>query len=93
MRGDYNGVSVEYLEKAGALKSGKAPIGESWSVEPFDDGKSFSVNLFNLSHSDCDFFAVSVPQWASDMIVNGQHFDTMVNCFSGETNNISFIVE
>ena len=45
MRGTYEGVSVDYLIKAGALKSNNAPIGgENWSVTPSFDGTSFSIN-------------------------------------------------
>lgn len=93
MRDDYTGVSIEYLVKAGALKNINPPIGEDWSIEAKDEGKYFSINLFNLGTSDCDFFAVSVPQWATDVIVNGHSLDDSTNCFSGNTNNISFIVE
>ena len=41
MRGDYTGVSVDYLVKSGAIKTPAAPIGgANWSVTASADGKS-----------------------------------------------------
>ena len=45
MRGNYTGVSVDYLVKSGAIKTPAAPIGgANWSVTASADGKSFSIN-------------------------------------------------
>ena len=93
MRGDYTGVSVDWLVMAGAFKNDHAPLGESWTIEPFADGSQFIVNLRGLSHGDCDFLAVSAPSWATSIIVNGQENASSPICFSGNTNNISFIAE
>ena len=92
MRGDYTGVSVEYLVKSGALHSDKPPIGESWSVDVESDKTSFSLNLRGVERSDCEFFATAVPTWAEEVFVNGYRLDEYTNCFSGAENNISFIV-
>lgn len=94
MRGDYSGVSVDYLIKAGALKSDRAPIGGPWSVTPSIDGKTFSINLTELSAGECDYFITATPKWAAQIRVNGAPADsTADNCFSSRTNEISFIVE
>ena len=93
MRDNYTGVSVDWLVKAGALKNDKAPLGESWTISPFLDGKQFIITLHDVSHSDCDFLAVAAPQWATSIIVNGQENSSSPVCFSGSTNNISFIAE
>lgn len=93
MRDDYAGVSVDYLLKAGAIKKDNAPLGNAWAIEPFADQKSFAIKLFDLGHSDCEFFALSVPQWASDVIVNNHSVEDNPQCFSGNTNNVFFIVE
>lgn len=94
MRGDYSGVSVDYLIKAGALKSDRAPLGGPWSVTASADGKTFSINLTQLSAGECDYFITSAPRWASDIRVNGMPADTTADsCFSSRTNEISFIVE
>lgn len=92
MRGDYTGVSVDYLVKAGALMSDKAPIGKTWSVNVGTDVTSFSIDLVGLSRGECEFFATALPNWASDMFVNGYRLDNAVACFGGTDNNISFIV-
>ena len=92
MRGDYTGVSVDYLVKAGALRSDKPPIGTSWSVNVGTDVTSFSIDLKGLSHGECEFFATALPNWATDMFVNGYRLDNSVACFAGGENDISFIV-
>lgn len=92
--GTFEGVSIDYLIKAGALKSNKAPIGgEGWSVTASVDGKSFSINLIDLSASDCNYFSATLPKWANTMLVNGFETVTANNCFDSATNQISFIIE
>lgn len=94
MRGDYSGVSVDYLIKAGALKSDRAPLGGPWSVTAGADGKTFSINLTQLSAGECDYFITTTPGWAAEIRVNGMPADTTADsCFSSRTNEISFIVE
>ena len=94
-RGDYTGVSVDYLIKAGALSNDHVPIGgNDWSVTASVDGKSFNINLVGLSNSNCAFFATSVPSWAKTVIINGYEISQVSNnCFSGGTNEITFVVE
>lgn len=94
MRGTYEGVSVEYLIKAGALKSDAAPLGgDDWSVISSVDGESFSINLTELSQGECNYFTTSAPKWTSAIVVNGYENDGVDHCFSSDTNQISFIVE
>lgn len=94
MRGTYEGVSVDYLIKAGALKSDAAPIGGTdWSVTASTDGAFFAINLVNLSEGDCDYFAVAVPQWASAILVNGYETEPELHCFAGGENQVSLIVK
>lgn len=94
MRGDYSGVSVEYLIKAGALKSDRAPLGGPWSVTASADGKTFSINLSQLSVGECDYFITTMPTWATEVRVNGMPADTTAdNCFATRTNEISFIAQ
>lgn len=95
MRGDYSGVSVDYLIKAGALKSDKAPLGgNNWSVTASTDGESFSINLTELTNSECSYFITARPRWAAGILINGfEALDNSDRCFSTPTNQISFIVE
>ena len=94
MRDDYTGVSVDYLIKAGALQSDRAPIGgENWSVTSSVDGTSFSINLVDLTTGECDYFSTTKPQWATKMLVNGFETGYAENCFESDTNQISFVVE
>ena len=93
-RGSYAGVSVDYLVKAGALKSPRAPIGgDGWSVQPSFDEKTFSINLVELSSGDCEYFAIKKQPWATTILINGTELNGTSNCFSTNTNQVSFIVE
>ena len=95
MRGDYSGVSVDYLIKAGALKSDKSPLGgDNWSVTASTDGESFSINLTELTQGECSYFQTTKPQWATAMLINGYEvLDNSDRCFSTPTNQISFVVQ
>ncbi|MBQ4130477.1 MAG: hypothetical protein IJD69_03830 [Alphaproteobacteria bacterium] len=94
MRGTYEGVSVDYLIKAGALESDAAPMGgDDWSVVASADGQSFSINLVDLTAGECDFFATAKPKWASAILVNGFEAGITENCFESDTNQVSFIIE
>ncbi len=95
-RGDYSGVSVDYLVKAGALRNDRAPIGgDDWSITASDDGTMFSINLTGLSYGDCAYFTTAIPTWASGLRVNGySNADGMPDfCMSSGDNMISFMVE
>jgi hypothetical protein len=94
MRGTYEGVSVDYLIKAGALNTNKAPIGgDNWSVTPSFDGTSFSINLVDLTNGECNFFATQKDDWFTKITVNGFETDVVSNCFDTDTNQVSFIIE
>lgn len=94
MRDSYQGVSIDYLIKAGALQSEKQPIGgPGWSITSSVDGKSFSINLVDLTSGECEYFSSTHPQWAKSIIVNGFESSATSNCFDTSTNQISFIAE
>ena len=93
-RGDYTGVSVDYLIKAGAITEQKAPIGdEGWSVTSGLDGQNFAINLVNLNHSDCVFFATKKINWAKAVSVNNLVNGGAESCISEPKNLVSIIVE
>jgi hypothetical protein len=94
MRGTYEGVSIDYLIKAGALKTDNAPIGgKNWSVSPSFDGTSFSINLVDLTNGECNFFASQKAGWFTKINVNGFETDVVSNCFDTDTNQVSFVIE
>lgn len=92
--GSYEGISIDYLVKAGALRNTDAPIGDkNWSVTPTLNGTGFMINLVGLSMGDCDYFETAIPSWATTVRINGNDFDGADNCFSSKTNNVTFIIE
>ncbi|MBO4480500.1 MAG: hypothetical protein J5742_02645 [Alphaproteobacteria bacterium] len=93
MRGDYTGVSVDYLVKAGALTSDAAPVGKTWSIDVGAvDIATFEIKLHGLSHGECDFFVATIPAWAEAMFVNGVSSTEYVQCISASENDITFVV-
>ncbi len=94
MRGDYTGVSVDYLIKAGALKSDRAPLGTEWSVTADANGQRFAINLGGLTTGECDYFITATPTWATAVLINGTPSDSAIDaCFTSSTNQVVFIVE
>ena len=93
MRDDYTGISVEYLVKAGALKNENPPVGKSWSIEVGVPSNTFSINFDGLTSNECKYFSAAVPNWASDVIVNGHKIDEVSNCFTLADNKVSFIID
>ena len=94
-RGSYAGVSIDYLVMAGALASTRSPIGDDdWSITPGYDEKTFSINLTGLSSGECGYFATKKNSWATTILINGYDVaNGAPNCFSTNTNQVSFIVE
>lgn len=93
-RGDYTGVSIDYLIKAGAITSADAPFGgDDWSITAGIDGKNFSINLTDLTNSDCIYFATKKVSWAKSVAVNKIENGGVESCISSPKNLISFIVE
>lgn len=93
-RHNYNGISVDYLIKAGALKTNKAPIGsDEWSITPSIDNKGFLINLKDLSKGDCDYFTTIKIDWADRVKVNGFETDPGTYCLTTGANEVSFIVQ
>ena len=88
-------MAVNYLVSAGALDNAYAPIGgDDWSVTATTDGAGFSINLTQLSEGECQYFTATLPKWATRVTVNNVEMtSTTSNCFSTDTNRISFIVE
>lgn len=92
MRGDYTGISVEYLVKAGALTTDAAPIGKTWSIDVGGiDTTTFEIKLHGLTNGECEFFGAAVPAWAESMIVNGVSSEEYVQCISASENEITFV--
>jgi hypothetical protein len=92
-RGNYSGLSVDYLVKSGALKNGAAPIGgPDWSVAPGIDVREFSINLKSLTKGECDYFTTAKFEWADRIKVNGFESNPETYCLTTGANEVSFIV-
>jgi hypothetical protein len=92
-RGDYTGVSVDFLIKSGALGNTNPPLGGEWSVNPEIDPKSFAIKLTNLSGGECDYFATVKLDWATKIRINGNETDPGTYCIRAGANQVEFIIE
>ncbi len=94
VRGDYTGVSVDYLIKSGALKTNKQPIGKpDWSITSSVDGNEFNINLVGLSRGECDYFTTVRMDWVTKIKVNGYESDPGAYCLSSGDNELTLIIE
>lgn len=92
-RGDYNGISVEYLVQMGALQNATAPIGDTWDISATDDGVAFAINLVGLTSGECAYFETVSAPFATTVQINGYDVGDASHCFSTATNRVSFIVK
>jgi len=94
MRGDYSPVSIDYLIKSGAITNPNAPIGGTeWSINPSIDGKSFSINLTDLTQGDCTFLATKKLSWVKSVTVNKIENAGGESCIAPARNNVSINIE
>lgn len=92
-RGDYSGISVEYLVQMGALQNGATPIGDAWEITATDDGAAFAINLTGLTSGECAYFETVSAPFAQTVQINGYDVADTSHCFSTATNRVSFIVK
>jgi len=91
---DLSYISVDYLIESGALKNNKPPIGgDDWSITPNSDGISFSINLTELSQSQCYYFTNANLDFTYKITVNDYEDDNAEHCFSSGNNQVSLFIE
>lgn len=90
----YQPVSVNFLIEAGAIKNTNAPLGGAdWSVTSNFDGTEFSVNLVDISYSDCVYFATKKLDWLDHIAINDVYSTESFFCMKTGDNKISFVVK
>ncbi len=95
-RGNYTGISVDYLIKAGELKDVRPPLGGmDWTITSNGLGDEFSINLVNLSADDCKYFVLKKLDWATAILVNGVETvqGAESSCLSTGDNDLSIVVK
>lgn len=94
MRGDYSAVSIDYLIKTGAITNSNAPMGgDDWSITSSVDGKTFSINLTNLTQGDCAFLATKKLDWAKSKTINKIENSGAEACIAPARNYVSINIE
>ncbi|MCL1902771.1 MAG: hypothetical protein FWG18_04080 [Alphaproteobacteria bacterium] len=94
-RGNYSGISVQYLIRAGALKTDRAPkIATEFNIRSEDEGHAFSINLTGVSFNNCAWLAVQKFEWAHAVYANDfREGATGENCNRGRDNKVSIFVK
>ncbi len=93
-KGDFKGISIDGLIKAGALKDVRPPLGGmDWDISSNVEGTEFSINLVNLSGDDCKYFVVKKLDWADIVKVNGLTVEPGITCMETGDNDVSFIIK
>ncbi len=93
-RGDYSGISIDYMIGAGAVKDGQSPISNTeYSVQSESEGKEFSINLTGVSFGDCSYFATVKMDWVKYVSVNGNTDNAKSSCADVGGNQVSFFVK
>ena len=91
-RGDYTNISVPYLIKSGAIKTERPPrIAKDYTVQSETGGEEFSINLFDVSYSDCAWLALQNFDFVARISVNDSFEDPAEQCVSGG-NKVSMFV-
>ena len=89
----YANISLDYLIKSGALKSGIPPIGKYWNIKNENNFQSASINISGLTKSECEYFKLKKCDWVISTVINGYIDIKNAVCVDGIDNNISFIVD
>jgi prepilin-type N-terminal cleavage/methylation domain-containing protein len=92
-RNDFDGLSVPYMIKMGALKTDAAPrIAQRFDLVATTDG-GFWIDLFNVSFSNCAWASLQHFEFASDVIVNDMSSGHPADhCTDGNNNKVSILV-
>ncbi|MCL1785531.1 MAG: hypothetical protein FWG39_00040 [Alphaproteobacteria bacterium] len=94
-RNGFDGISVHYMVKMGALKTDVPPrmaTRMELSPEPLGDG--FFITLSGLNFSDCAWLSSQHFDWAADVITNDSFSDPAAeNCKNDRENKVAILVE
>ena len=90
----YEPVSVDYLIESDVIKDNRAPMGgDGWSVTSNFEGTEFSINLVDLSYSECAYFAIKKFDWTTHISVTGYDSTDASYCMKSGENIISFFAQ
>jgi len=93
-RRDYSGISVDYLVKAGAMKTEKSPLpGAEFSVMAEPGVREFIMMFGNLDFRTCSWLATVKLDWADRISVNGYFESAATYCRTVEKNEVSIWVK
>ncbi|MCL2017218.1 MAG: hypothetical protein FWG80_00375 [Alphaproteobacteria bacterium] len=94
-KNNYTGISVGYLIKMGALKTGAAiSIASEFDLFPEQEGSVFQINLHGVSFADCSWAATQHFDWVTDIRINDFYEGLPAeNCKRDEKNKVTFVVK
>jgi Tfp pilus assembly major pilin PilA len=93
-RRDYSGISVDYLVKAGAMRSEKSPFpGAELSMFANAGAKEFAMVFNGLDFNNCTWLATIKLDWADRVSVNGYFESSATYCNKVEKNEVTVWVK
>jgi len=94
VRRDYSGISVDYLVKAGAMKTEKSPLpGANFAVLAEPGIREFMMIFNGVDFKTCSWLATVKLDWADRISVNGYFESAATYCRTVEKNDISIWVK
>lgn len=91
-RASYDGLTISYLKRMGAIKTDKDPFGEEFSVRPVLKATQFAITYQNLSQHNCIYFASLKWDSVTSLLVNGsqaQLDELTIQCIEGNYNTFT----
>jgi prepilin-type N-terminal cleavage/methylation domain-containing protein len=93
-RDNYNGISADYLMKAGALRNDKSPIpGTEFSVYAEPGLREFALVFNDVDFKTCSWIVNQKFDWASGVGVNGYRESPGTYCRKVDKNEVSVFVK
>jgi len=94
VRRDYSGISVDYLVKAGAMKTEKSPLpGADFSVMAEPGVREFIMVFNGIDFKTCSWLATVKLDWADRISVNGYFESAATYCQTVDKNEVSIWVK
>ncbi|MBN2779841.1 MAG: type II secretion system protein [Alphaproteobacteria bacterium] len=91
-RSSYDGLTISYLERMGAIKTNKDPFGEEFSVRPVLKASQFSISYQKVSRQNCIYFGSLQWESVTSILINGaqaQLDEMTLQCLDGTINTFT----
>ena len=94
-RDRYDGISVQYMIKMGALRTDQPPrMANRMTLVSEPEGRGFFIRLYGLSFSDCAWITTQRFEWADGVMANDSLYGTPAeHCKRDKENAVAILVK